>query len=89
MTYYTLPPENANKVVETKLVTEPSPVLDIDALLKDDEDELFEDMDDDTKLIVKGVEVSTSAPIKTNFEMLEKEGDDEDNSDSENKVGGI
>lgn len=71
MTYYTLPPESNTKLLETKLVIEASPVLDIDALLKDDEKDLFEQMDDDTSLVVKGVQVDPTEPIKTDFNSLE------------------
>lgn len=46
-------------------------------------------MDDDTKLIVKGVEVKSGEPTKTSFDMLEKpENDDDidDESESDKQV---
>ena len=70
LTYYTTPPKN-DKIIDTQIVTELAPAFDIDALLKQEEEDLFKSMDD-TRIIVDGVEVEAQEPIKVNFEELEK-----------------
>ena len=46
LAFYTQPPVSSN-VIETKIVTEMLPAFDIDALLKEDEKNLFDTMQDD------------------------------------------
>lgn len=79
LTYYTQPPE-MEKPTGTKIITEFSQSFDIEALLKEDEQNMFESLDD-TKIIVDGVEVKSNEPTKVNFDALEEKIDADQDSD--------
>jgi nuclear GTP-binding protein len=79
LSYYTQPPKS-DKVIETKIVTQLAPAFDIDALLKDDEQDMFNEIDD-TKILVHGLEAMSAEPIKVNFDRLEQENNDEDDKE--------
>lgn len=92
LTYYTRPPSEVNaaklKPFDTKIVTQLAPKFDIDALLQDDENAMFEDISDDTKLLVEGVEVESAQPIRmATFDDGKQSDDDEEFEDYEEEDG--
>ena len=68
ITYYTKPPE-LPKPTETKLVAEFGKAFDIDELIKEEEQQLFNSIKD-TQIVVDGIETEATSPIKVNFDEL-------------------
>lgn len=78
--YYTKSPDFKSQTGQVKLVNQLAPTLNIDDLLKE-QDDLLADMDD-VRLITDGIEVEGSAPIKVDFDEFQ---DDEEEMDSNEK----
>jgi nuclear GTP-binding protein len=80
LSYYTQPPK-AESATDTKIVTKLAPAFDIDALFADNEEkEMFNSMDD-TKILVDGMECESNAPTKVNFDEIDQQGGEEEDSD--------